>query len=205
MPGTVKQYVWIGGAPCAGKSLLAERLSVDLHFPVYHADEHFDEHAQQVDRGTVLKRISGWSPEQIFLRNVEQMVADFVSVSYDEFPLILKDLEATEWNHGAIVEGCALLPELVSASMMEADSAVFLVPTEDFQRHHYALRPWIHDLLSKTSNRQAAWENWRARDARFADVVIEQAIEANLPVVEVDGKLTLDQIHNEFSKYVVPR
>lgn len=193
---TRKRCIFIGGSPCSGKSLLAERLSQELDLPVYHADEYFDDHARQAQEGTVLRRIQSWSPEQIFRRDVAEMVMDFVTLGYEEFPMIVRDLEAEEWKRGAIVEGCALLPALVATTMTATDKAVFLIPTEAFQRYHYARRSWIHHILKQTSDSEQAWENWRVRDARFSEIVSQQAQLAALPVVVVDGGSPPDEIYS---------
>lgn len=186
--------IWIGGSPCSGKSTIAERLGASLDLPVYHADNYFDQHAQRADISSVFKRINSWSPQQIFIRDTGEMLADFIALGHEEFPMILDDLKS--YKNGVVIEGCALLPELISPLIDNQNTALYLLPTESFQRFHYAQRPWINNILEQTLDPSKAWENWRARDALYTEVVKKQAEQFDLPTLTVDETLSQDSAYN---------
>ncbi len=186
--------IWIGGSPCSGKSTIAERLAANLGLPVYHADDYFDQHAERAQFNSVFKRISNWSPQQIFMRDTGEMLADFIALGHEEFPMILDDLK--NYKNGVIIEGCALLPELLSPLLDDQNVVLYLLPTESFQRFHYAQRPWINNILKQTSDPSQAWENWRARDALYTEVVKKQAEQFDLPTLTVDETSSQDRTYN---------
>lgn len=187
--------IWIGGSPCSGKSSVAESLGSALDLPVYHADEFFDQHAKRASSDSVFACITTWSPEQIFLRDIGEMLADFVKLAYEEFPMILADLSKEDYQEGVIVEGCAILPELVKPLLDSQNEALCLIPTEQFQRLHYAKRPWKDTILEQTSDPKQAWENWRIRDVQYSEVVRQQAEDVGIPIITVDETLSQDDVY----------
>ena len=104
----------------------------------------------------------------------------------EEWTLILEDLETLPTP--LLLEGAACMPELVPLEW----PAVWLVPTPELQRHHYAQRPWIAGVLEVASNPLEAFDNWMARDELFAQYVLEQCKRLNRPVRVVDGTQTLE-------------
>jgi hypothetical protein len=168
-------------------------IAAELSIPVYHADDLFIEHARGAKTGSTLARINAKTAEQIFLRDPEAMLADFIVLGQEEFPMILDDL-TSKYTGGVVVEGCALQPSEVAASSREGDSAMFLVPTEEFQRREYSRRPWIHEVVSRTSDPGAAWENWRVRDAAYASFITDEAHRVGLPVILVDGHTDFEEV-----------
>ncbi|WP_328475652.1 hypothetical protein OHA21_19885 [Actinoplanes sp. NBC_00393] len=80
-----------------------------------------------------------------------------------------------------------MLPELLAGAGVPRDQAVWLVPTEDFQRHHYRQRTWARDLLAAAPDPEAAFDRWMQRDALFARRVAVQARNLGYPIIIVDG------------------
>lgn len=163
--------------------------------PVYQADAFFDQHVSCAKARSVLARIGRSSPQQIFMRSVDAMLADFIALGHEEFPVILAYLAQAPWRRGAIVEGCALLPELVAQISKTSENALYLIPTETFQRRHYAERAWINEILAQTSDPETAWENWRKRDAQYSGFVKKQAKAFGFRVLEIDSSLTQDDVY----------
>ena len=62
----------------------------------------------------------------------------------------------------------AFMPDLMASSELHA---VYLVPTAVFQRQYYAKRELAWELLAQTSDPQASFERWMARDALTAQDV----------------------------------
>lgn len=185
--------VWIGGGPCGGKSSVADRIAQKHRGSVYHADEHFLEHGARAPKDTVLGRVAASSFAQLFARDVAAMVADYVAVSQEEFPMIVEDLP-DPGPEVLVVEGAALLPSLLRDIVAPEDVAVVLAPAEAFQRRVYAERPWIAGLLNQVADPERVWESWRRRDVAFSTMVREEAVRAGIPVIDVDGTEPIDAI-----------
>ena len=82
------------------------------------------------------------------------------------------------------------MPELLAKLKPQA-KAVYLVPSESFQREQYAKREWAQSLLKSTSDPKAIFDKWMARDAANARTIFEQARAFGFPVLEVDGTLDM--------------
>lgn len=186
---------WVGGSPCSGKTTLARRLARDVGGSVYSCDDAFDRHAGAVDEesGPTLRKVTEWDVGRRLAQPVEVQVRDVFALYREEWPLVLADLRAL---HGpVVVEGAALLPELVVDLEVPVDRAVWVVPTEAFQREHYARRPWAMDVLRCTRDPAESFERWMERDARFALEVAEQARELGRPVQVTAGDMSLEEAH----------
>ncbi len=124
------------------------------------------------------------------------MLTDFISAGQEEFPMILADLEKQLWQKDIIVEGCALLPELVMKTKKPEERVLYLVPSKEFQRETYAKRAWVKGILEQTSNPKRAWENWQTRDELYATYVKEQARAFSFPLLNIDGTLSPEDVYD---------
>ena len=88
-----------------------------------------------------------------------------------------------------MVEGAALLPELLAARRVPPEEAVWIVPSEEFQRSHYRRREWAWPLLAGLDDPEAAFDRWMRRDIRFAERVAEQAHDRGYRVIVTDGSV----------------
>jgi hypothetical protein len=124
---------------------------------------------------------------------VEVQIAAEIACYRDEFGMIVEDLLALDRSKSIIVEGAALLPDLVSGLLPGRSRAVWVVPTEGFQREHYTLekRPWVRDILRHCQDPTQAFANWMDRDVGFAEWVARRARELDLALLMVDGKRTI--------------
>lgn len=93
------------------------------------------------------------------------------------------------------------MPRLVSQVGIPLDRAMWMIPTEAFQRHHYGKRAWRHDVLRNASDPEQAWENWMRRDTAFAREVARQAKSISGRLIEVDGTRNLDTIEIEVVRH----
>lgn len=186
---------WIGGSPCSGKSTIADLLAERRGMRVYHCDDHFYGHVGAADSQSQphLHRLRDFTWEWLFMRPVPEQVADEIAIYQEEFALILDDLRQLRGRAPLIVEGTALLPELIAPLLPSPTQAICVIPTGAFQRAAYARRSWRQELLAQCSDPQRAWENWMARDAQFGEVVTAQARAAGLSVLIVDGQRTLQE------------
>lgn len=178
---------WIGGSPCSGKSTVAGIVSALRNMLLYSCDDAFERHAATIGTaaGPTLKKVTAMSIEDRLAQPVEVQVGDVLRLYREEFPLILQDL--SDAGAPVLVEGAALLPELLASQQVPPGRAVWVVPTEDFQHRQYRQRRWAHNLLAATPDPQRAFLRWMQRDAAFAQLVADQARELGYPVITVDG------------------
>jgi 2-phosphoglycerate kinase len=186
----------MGGSPCAGKSSIADLLAARHGLRVYHCDDYFQAHGARVvpAQQPTFHKISGMTWEQIWMRPIAELVADEVQVYHEEFAMIVDDLLALAGAQPILAEGSALLPELVAGLLGDPRRAIWMVPTEAFQREYYPKRGrWVQDVVRQCSDPQQALQNWMDRDVAFAEIVAQGAAERGLEVVRVDGSCTIDE------------
>ena len=182
---------WIGGSPCAGKSSVAAALAAR------HGLRHFE-----CDRGTPARMaaMSGRGhlayEELVALpicarlaRPPEWQAEREREFYHEQFAYLLAELP----DAGVIAEGADLLPELLAGAGVPIERAVWIVPAPEFQRRHYAGRPWVGPYLAGCPDPAAAFESWMRRDALFARHVRAAAEQLGGRVLVVDGALSLKE------------
>jgi len=70
---------------------------------------------------------------------------------------------------------------------------IYIVPTKEFQVHHYQLRPWVQIILNECEDPRQAFDNWMMRDHLFGQEILRQARACNYQTIVVDGKLGVDE------------
>lgn len=199
--------LWVGGAPCSGKSTIVNALCEDHVLRVYHCDDHWNQHVAHATPAAQPRmcalRTMTW--DDIWMRDVTVQTSDELALYREQFPLILSDLESISEADTVIVEGAALLPERVVTQISDRRQAIWVVPTEAFQRRVYRSRgPWVAQILAQCSDPEAAWEHWMARDAGFALAVAEQACALGLELLWVDGRQTVEQVRLTVEAWLAP-
>jgi hypothetical protein len=184
---------WIGGSPCAGKSSIAQILVDKYNLQYYQCDHQFDKHQARVvpDKHPVFHQLSGMSWDDIWMRPVPVQVAAEFEIYLEAFEMIVEDLLAMPGSPPVLAEGAALLPDCVAEVLMDRRQAIWIVPTEIFQRTHYPRRSWIHDILRQCTDPQQAFQNWMDRDVAFAKQVAGRTAELGLALINVDGTITI--------------
>lgn len=193
------KILWIGGSPCSGKSTIADWLAKRHGLTVYRCDDAYYQHANLItpERQPTFFRLAHASCDQLWMRPIEQQVSEELELYRGEFPLILADLKAMPAGSPIVAEGAALLPELLAGINIESRRAVWVVPTEPFQRDHYVNRAWRHDVLERCTDKERAWQNWMARDAGFATSVAHDTRTRKYRILTVDGTRTIgDMAHS---------
>lgn len=192
----LRHVLWIGGAPCSGKSTIVARLAQRHLLTPYSCDDAFGRHAAQAtaEEHPEFYRVSRSSWDEIWMRPPEVLLADEVAIYRQEFPMVLDDLLALPADRPVIAEGAALMPHLVAPLLSDPRQGVWIVPTEPFLRQHYPGRgEWVQAILAQCSRPDEALDRWLGRDAAFAAGVSEEATRIGLPVLRVDGSRTIEQ------------
>jgi uridine kinase len=202
---------WIGGSPCSGKSSIAAILVERFGWQYYKCDDYFDTHLQQAtpEKQPHFYRIGQMSWDDIWMRSVAEQVADEIAIYHEQFSMILADLQAMPTDKPILAEGAALLPDLVAPLLPNPNQAIFIVPTETFQKTTYAQRDWIDGILAQCRDPERAFANWMNRDVGFGQWVVDTAVAHNLSTLIVNGQQTITQnaarVASHFGKQVSPQ
>ncbi len=193
----------VGGSPCSGKSTLAQRVSAQFDLPYYKVDDHESAHMERSspDRHPVMHGYATMSWDEIWSRPVAVQVAEEFAFYGERFEMILEDLQAFDPTVPPILEGAALLPELISRYPVDRQRVVYLIPTEPFQRFHYGQRPWIDAILNQCRDPRQAFDHWMQRDHLFGQEVLRQAASHRYKTIRVDGVRSVDDLFEEVSTY----
>lgn len=191
---------WIGGAPCCGKSTVADMLVNEFGFKYYKVDNHLDRYLDiGAKKGNkTLKAMKARDREATWLGNeVDVMVEEEFDYYRYALKIIEGDLKRQFGNKKVVVEGSAIIPEYVKSKEVAEDRYICMVPTRSFQSKEFAERGWVTRYLGGTSDPEKALENWLERDGRFAQIVRDEAIENEQNLIIVDGHQDLDQVYGQ--------
>jgi len=164
--------VWLGGAPCAGKSSVARTLSERFALDILHIDDSFGACASQRDaaRHPALSRWMALSWNERWSRSPDPLLAEVIACYHEHLCFVLEDLRTRDLGgRQTLVEGSAVLARDIAPMLGSRAEGVWLVPTAEFQAQHYAQRPWVDGILQQCADPGGAFERWMGRDARFAE------------------------------------
>ena len=186
---------WIGGSPCSGKSSITAILAERFGLQMYHLDDEYTRHLAQAvpQRHPLLYAAKGASWDDVWMHPVATLTAREIAFYREEWEMVVEDLLAMPVSSPILAEGAGLLPQCVAPLISHPQQAIWVVPTEEFQRREYPRRDWVKSILDKCKEPEKAWENWMGRDAEFASVVAQSARDAGLMVLEVDGSRPISE------------
>lgn len=92
-----------------------------------------------------------------------------------------------------LVEGTALLPRQVFGVLPNKTQAIWITPSERFQREHYPRREWARKIVEQCNDPEVAFQNWMERDIRFAAWIEAETTALNLPLLRIDGSRTIEE------------
>ena len=167
----------------------------------YKGDDYFSEHLERGEsRGTPWStRLRHATSEFIFMRSLEDNLDLAFSIFREEFQFVMEDIKSL--STPILIEGCVALPESLIFLKVPKGNAFYMVPTEEFQRIHYAKRQWAYERVADTSNPTQALENWMSRDVVFAKQVANAAAIAEYPVVWVDGSTSIEAMVDKVASH----
>lgn len=189
-----KNIYWIGGSPCSGKSSISEMLVEKYDFQLYKCDDYLDKHLKIGVRRNYLmmSKLNKMTWNEIWMRDIDIQVYEEFEYYREEFKLILEELENYPENKKILVEGTAVLPELIEKMEIAKNRIVFMVPTEEFQLEYYKRRDWIPYVLEGCTDKEKAFDNWMKRDIKFAKEVAEEVRVNERNLIINDGSKSLD-------------
>ena len=187
---------WLSGSPCAGKTTISSLLAQKNDWNVYHCDDWWDNHRQRasIDKHPHWYAYSRLTGDLLWLKDPQEHVAEAESAYDEEFDLILQDLaEILSQNQKNVIFDGYVSPRNLRRVLPSDSRAFYLVAAEKFQLEYYAQRPWIRDVLAKTSDPDRAWMNWMKRDSIGARMLEEELAQGDIPWLVVDGSITLEE------------
>jgi len=189
----VENVYWIGGSPCSGKSSISQILGEQFGIPIYHIDDRLPRHLQELN-SEQYPALSSWlaaSCNERWLKPVDLMVDEAMACYGEQWSLLADEIAAFAERDCLLVEGTALLPQLITQRINRPNQAIWIVPAAAFQREYYAKRAWVKDILQECSDPAAAFNNWMLRDSKYACRIREQAVRFGYRVLVVDGSQSL--------------
>ncbi|WP_235847625.1 hypothetical protein [Paenibacillus tuaregi] len=189
-----RMIYWIGGSPCSGKSTIAELLTDKYDLIYYKCDEAYQKHIERckADLHPIMTKIKGLSINGIFSRPLEQQVKETIMFYKEEFGMILGDIDRIVSSKPLLIEGAAILPDVVFPLLSNLNHGIWIIPTADFQIEQYSKREWIHSILEECQDPNQSFENWMNRDIQFAEYINKDAHSKGLKLIKVDGRASIE-------------
>lgn len=199
----LRDIYWIGGSPCAGKTSISEMLVEKYDFTLYRCDDYLDKHIKigAKRKYPIMNKICKMNCDEIWMRSIDIQVYEEFEYYKEEFNLILEELEKYSVEKKILVEGTAILPEIIESINIKKNRVVFIVPSADFQLEHYKKREFIPYVLEGCRNKERAFENWMQRDIKFAEEVARQAKLNKKNFIVTDGNNSLKDNFKMVEKY----
>lgn len=185
------EVYYIGGSPCSGKSTVAQMLAERYGLMYFRVDDYLDE---MIDVGAamelpVCQRIRSMTADETWMRDPQIQCREELDIYAEIAPMAAEKL--SRLPPGRIVaEGAAFLPMLMRQQGVPGLRYIAITPTKEFQITRYSQRLWVPHVLRDCSDREAAFANWMARDALFAEEVRRQCAELGYASLLTDGSVS---------------
>ena len=197
---TTRSILWLGGAPCSGKSTIAAALAHQFGLRVFALDAMLESPAvlATAPPTSALSRLAARVAEPTwpswFLQNAPTLAREELGLLSEVFDVALEAMEGLPPGPPILAEGTAALParvaEWAAASgdggrAARAPRAAWLIPEVSFHANCYDDRIWAHTLVARTADPERAYRNWRARDMLVARFVRREAWRRGMHVLVV--------------------
>lgn len=205
MMSDLSNIVWIGGAPCEGKSTIASMLGKQYELDVYHIDEAFTRHAQQFtpsDQPYLYKWThTPWN--DLWMQSEKQLMDEVIHCYSEHFEIAVEDPKAKLKSKRIIAEGNVFMPDKVVDLLTHPKQAIWLIPTREFLFDTYrSNRPDMVKGITKTcDDPEQAYLNWMNRDAAFSEWVEQRADAHNFQVIRVSGEESVQEIAQQVAEH----
>jgi len=188
---------WLSGSVCAGKTTVSSNIAERMNWNVYHCDEWRAKHrdAASPEKHTAFYTTSRLKDDALWLRPIKEQVETEEAAAEDEFRLSVADRKRQlgSDDRPLIFDGYVHPKQLLSYQPSK-QHIFYLIAEEKFQLRFYEQRPWIHDVLARTSDKKLAWHNWMQRDLISARNLENQVKINDMPWLLIDGKTSVEDV-----------
>jgi hypothetical protein len=179
---------WLGGGCGSGKTTAARWTALRLDLRFYPLDGHNYVHTRRAASGgyPLTLAVSRQSGADMWRQDAATLAESFAAVSAERVQMACADLRALGPGPTVIVEGPQLFPSLVAGLMRSPRHGLWLLPTAEFG---------YRGVVERGAGRpEATGQRRLERDALLTQMHRAQATDLGLPVLDVDGSLSLAQM-----------
>lgn len=191
----LSHVLWIGGAPDAGKTSVAQILAEKHQLQLYSFDQWEAGHFGRLipDQHPAMDAVSPMTmtmDQRWVLRPPQMMAQQTIAAWTERFGMTIEDLLAMPQAPMILAEGPGLFPECVYPLLSNPRQGIWLVPTETFKWVSATQRNKL-SAWGETSDPDRAQHNWFTRDMLLAAHVKQRTEELQLTLYEVDRTRSL--------------
>lgn len=196
---------WIAGGTGAGKSTLTQSLAERHDLLVYDGD--------RAEQGYINRCTPQQQPYLFALlrtpleqrwtgRTADEIFQAMPSLHGETFGFVIEDLLTLPADRPVLVDDFRTLPRDVAPLLTRREQAAFLLPTPEFRRNALGTRfadPARARANWGSSDHADALAKRLARDELWDEEVRHQALELDLPVLQVDGSRNVAELADELA------
>jgi hypothetical protein len=196
---------WIAGGTGAGKSTLTQVLAERHEVLVYDGDraEHGYVNRCTPQRQPYLCALLQTPLEHRWTgRTADEIFQAMPSLHGETFGFVIEDLLALPADRPVLVDDFRNLPGDVAPLLTRREQAAFLLPTPEFRRQTLNTRfadPARARANWGSSDHADALAKRLARDELWDEEVRRQAVELDLPILQVDGSREVAELADQLA------